>query len=185
MIRRLARIFRPSPPSPSRESPLPASAATETDTAMMRRALDLARRAIELDETPIAAVIYHTESGELLAEAHNRRELDADPTDHAEILALRDAAAKRGDWRLNDCTLIVTLEPCAMCAGAIVNARVGRLVYAAADPKAGACESLYTLSQDPRLNHRVRPIAGLLADESAQLLRDFFQSKRKSRRASN
>ena len=151
---------------------------TPTDEAMMRRALELARDAADAGEAPIGAVVYLTDDGTPIAEARNRREADHDPTAHAEILAIRDAAAEIGDWRLNDCTLVVTLEPCAMCAGAIVNARLGRVVYGATDPKAGAAGSLYTLTEDARLNHRVTPITGLLADESSALLKAFFQQRR-------
>ena len=154
---------------------------TELDRAMMRRALDRARDAMAMDETPVGAVVYETATGRVLAEAHNRREVDDDPTAHAELIAIRDAARAIGDWRLNDCTLVVTLEPCAMCAGAIVNARVGRLVFGAADPKAGAVESLYQLCQDARLNHRIKPIGGVEADECGELLREFFRSKRSRR----
>jgi len=158
---------------------LPGTGATQRDVQMMQRALALAREAAAMDETPVGAVVYETVTGDVLASAHNRREADADPTAHAEILALRAAAQRVGDWRLNHCTLIVTLEPCAMCAGAIVNARIGRLVYGAADPKAGAVASLYTLCEDARLNHRVTPIPGVLAAEAGALLKTFFQNKRR------
>ncbi|MFG0275772.1 MAG: nucleoside deaminase [Phycisphaerales bacterium] len=158
--------------------PLPASEATETDLAMMRRALDQARRAGDAGETPVGAVVYETATGRILAEAHNTRETEKDPCGHAELIAARAAAKALGDWRLNACTLVVTLEPCAMCAGMIVNARFGRVIYGASDPKAGAAESLYAITQDERLNHRVRPIAGVLAEESAQMLRAFFRSRR-------
>jgi tRNA(adenine34) deaminase len=113
-----------------------------------------------------------------LARAHNRREIDADPTAHAELLALRAAALSRGHWRLNDCTLYVTLEPCAMCAGAMVNARLGRLVFGALDPKAGAIASLYQLAGDPRLNHRFEVHSGVAGAESAAQLQAFFQALR-------
>jgi tRNA(adenine34) deaminase len=159
-------------------APLPPTEATETDLAMMRRALDLARSAGEAGESPVGAVVYETATGRILAEAHNTRETDKDPCGHAELIAARAAAKALGDWRLNDCTLVVTLEPCAMCAGMIVNARFGRVVYGASDPKAGAAESLYAITQDARLNHRVRPIAGVLAEESAQMLREFFRQRR-------
>ena len=159
-------------------APLPASEASDADVRMMRRALAQARIAAEAGETPVGAVVYETATGRLLAEAHNSRETDNDPAGHAELLAARAAAKDLGDWRLNECTLVVTLEPCAMCAGMIVNARFGRVVYGARDPKAGAAESLYAITQDTRLNHRVRPIAGVLADESAALLRDFFKARR-------
>lgn len=145
---------------------------------MMCCALELARAAMEMDETPVGAVVYETQSGRILAEAHNRREVDADPTAHAELIALRGAAQQIGDWRLNSCTLVVTLEPCAMCAGAIVNARIGRLVFGASDPKAGAVQSLFALCSDERLNHRIEPIAGVMAAECGELLRTFFKGKR-------
>ena len=153
-------------------------APTELDLEMMTRALALARRAAAADEVPVGAVVYMTDSGRVLGEAFNRRHLDRDPTAHAELLAIREAAFALGDWRLNHCSLAVTLEPCAMCAGLIVNARVGRLLYGAPDPKAGAVDSLFRITDDPRLNHRITPIRGVLAEDSAALLRDFFQSKR-------
>jgi tRNA(adenine34) deaminase len=146
------------------------------DERHMRRALDLAARAGELGETPIGAVV--AQEGEELAAAHNERELRSDPTAHAEILALRAAAARLGGWRLPDTTLYVTLEPCAMCAGAIVLARVPRVVFAAADPKAGAAGSVLDVLADPRLNHRPQVSAGLLAEEAGELLRDFFRARR-------
>jgi tRNA(adenine34) deaminase len=150
---------------------------------MMRRALDLARRAAALGEAPIGAVVYLTATGEVLSEAHNLREKNGDPTGHAELMAIREAAMKRGDWRLNDCTLVVTLEPCPMCAGAIVNARVGRLVYGATDPKAGAVTTLYEICSDPRLNHRISPIGGVCAEEAGELLSAFFRQRREARKA--
>ncbi|MEM8758159.1 MAG: tRNA adenosine(34) deaminase TadA [Planctomycetota bacterium] len=148
------------------------------DETMMRRALELARDAAAMGEVPVGAVVWETETGAVLGEAHNRREVDSDPSAHAEFLAIQQACAAVGDWRLNHCSLAVTLEPCPMCAGLIVNARVGRLVYGADDPKAGACRSLFELTTDTRLNHRVELVAGVLADESAQLLRDFFRARR-------
>lgn len=151
---------------------------TETDLAMMRRALDLARHAASLGEAPIGAVVYRTAMGEVLAEGYNRREIDKDPSAHAEFIAIQRACAAIGDWRLNDCSLVVTLEPCPMCAGLIVNARVGRLIYGADDPKAGAVRTLYTLAEDPRLNHRAAVVAGVMAPESAELLRAFFRDLR-------
>lgn len=144
----------------------------------MRRALRLARRAAALGEAPIGAVIYDTATGDVLAEAHNTRETQRDPVGHAELLAIRDAARAIGDWRLNGCTLVVTLEPCPMCAGAIVNARVGRLVYGAPDPKAGAVHSLFSLCADQRLNHRIDAIPGVMARSSANLLKAFFKARR-------
>lgn len=147
----------------------------------MRRALDLARQAAAIQEVPIGAVVYETDSGKVFGEGFNRREVDHDPAAHAELLAIRAAAAATGDWRLPHCTLVVTLEPCAMCAGLIVNARIGRLVYGCRDPKAGATDSLFRLTTDARLNHRVEPLGGVLADECAALLKDFFRSLRKAR----
>ncbi|MBL0920749.1 MAG: nucleoside deaminase [Phycisphaerales bacterium] len=144
----------------------------------MRRALRLARAAAAAGEAPVGAVIYETSTGRALGAAHNLREADADPCAHAELLAIRAAAAALGDWRLNACTLVVTLEPCAMCAGAIVNARVGRLVYGASDPKAGAVESLFRICSDARLNHRPEIVAGVMAEPSAALLRSFFRARR-------
>ncbi len=154
---------------------------TPTDLAMMRRSLDLARRAMDLGEVPIGAVVYETAGGRVLGEGFNRREADNDPAAHAEFLAIREACRATGDWRLNHCTLAVTLEPCPMCAGLIVNARVGRLVYGAPDPKAGAVDTLHRLTRDPRLNHRVEPISGVLGDESGALLRRFFAGLREER----
>jgi tRNA(adenine34) deaminase len=167
------RLFGPS------HTPLTASmAATDLDLAMMRRALDLAREAAAIGEVPVGAVVYETASGRVLGEGFNRREIDHDPAAHAELIAIRRAAESLGDWRLNACTLVVTLEPCILCAGLIVNARIGRLVYGAADPKAGAAESLYQLTNDARLNHRVAPIRGVLAEESAGMLKAFFKDLR-------
>ncbi len=157
-----------------------ATTATALDLEMMRRAIELAKEAESLDEAPIGALVYETESGRVLGEGFNRREIDNDPTAHAEVLALRSAGETLGDWRLNDCTLVVTLEPCTMCAGAIVNARVGRLVFGATDPKAGGVVSLYKLCEDARLNHRLPVIAGVLEEECGDLLRAFFRSKRRS-----
>lgn len=151
---------------------------TAHDESMMRRALELAARAAEMGEVPVGAVVYDSASGRTLAEAFNRRETDSDPLAHAEAIAIRSTAAALGDWRLNGCTLVVTLEPCAMCAGAIVNSRVGRVVFGARDPKAGCAGSLMRLTEDPRLNHRVTPISGVLAAESAAMLRAFFASRR-------
>jgi tRNA(adenine34) deaminase len=152
-----------------------------TDTEMMRRALDLARRAAAIGEVPVGAVVYESASGRILGEGFNRREADHDPMAHAEVFAIRAACRAIGDWRLNHCSLVVTLEPCPMCAGLIVNARLGRLVYGAADPRAGAVRSLFTLTTDPRLNHRVEPVAGVLEDECAALIRDFFRALRPPR----
>ena len=142
----------------------------------MELALAEARSALTHDDVPVGAVVVHR--GDVIAARHNERELHHDPVAHAEILALRDAAAHLGSWRLDECTMYVTLEPCAMCAGAAVNARLGRLVYGATDPKAGAVESCFELLDGSRLNHRVQVTSGVGADESAELLRAFFRSRR-------
>ena len=128
-------------------------------------------------EVPVGAVIVGP-GGDVLARAHNQRETDADPTAHAEILAIRAAARALGSWRLEGCTLVVTLEPCPMCAGAVVAARIGRVVYGATDPKAGAAGSLWDIPRDRRLNHRAEVIGGVLAEESAALLHEFFARRR-------
>jgi tRNA(adenine34) deaminase len=146
------------------------------DEYFMRLALREAERALEHDDVPIGAVIVH--EGEVIAAARNERELRGDPTAHAEVLALREASAHLGTWRLLDTALYVTLEPCAMCAGAIVLGRVPRVVYAAPDPKAGAAGSVLDVLAEPRLNHRPVVDRGLLAEESAELLRSFFASRR-------
>ena len=144
----------------------------------MREAIDLARQARAVGEVPIGCVIVHDPSSQIVGRGFNRRQTNQDPTAHAEILALRDAGRSTGHWRLLDCTLYVTLEPCPMCAGAIVNARVPRLVYGCDDPKAGAVHTLYHLCEDERLNHRVAIERGILAGECAQLLSDFFRGRR-------
>lgn len=144
----------------------------------MNQALDLARQAADLDEVPIGCVIVHNLTGEIIGRGFNRREMDADPTAHAEIIALRQAAGVMGYWRLVDCTLIVTLEPCPMCAGAIVNARIDHVVFGCRDPKAGATRTLYQICDDPRLNHRARVTEGVLADDCAGVLKAFFARKR-------
>ncbi|HEY7454807.1 MAG TPA: tRNA adenosine(34) deaminase TadA [Thermoleophilaceae bacterium] len=146
------------------------------DDYFMRLALREAERALEHDDVPIGAVVVH--EGEVIAAARNERELRGDPTAHAEILALREASAHLGSWRLLDTSLYVTLEPCAMCAGAIVLGRVPRVVYAADDPKAGAAGSVLDVLSEPRLNHRPDVAGGLLAEEAAALLREFFASRR-------
>jgi tRNA(adenine34) deaminase len=145
----------------------------EADVAAMRVALAEARAALEHGDVPIGACVLSA-SGDILGRGHNERELRADPTAHAEVLALREAALVLGTWRLSDCSLVVTLEPCTMCAGAAVLSRVSRLVYAAADPKAGAVGSLWDVVRDPRLNHRPEVVPGVLADECGELLRSFF-----------
>ena len=140
-------------------------------------ALAAARCAAGIGEVPIGAVVVR--EGEVVGRGHNRREIDRDPLAHAELLAIREAASRLEGWRLEGCTMYVTLEPCAMCAGALVNSRVARLVYGAADPKAGYCGTLGNLVQDPRLNHRLEVTAGVLEGESAALLRGFFASLRR------
>jgi tRNA(adenine34) deaminase len=145
----------------------------------MRLALAEAEAALEADEVPVGAVIVHR--GRLVGAAHNQRETLADPTAHAEMIAITQAAHALGNWRLEDCAMYVTLEPCVMCAGALVQARLPLLVYGAADPKAGACESLYRIVSDPRLNHQVQAVRGVLEPQCAGLLRDFFARKRTSR----
>lgn len=142
----------------------------------MALALDEARLALGHGDVPVGAVVV--KDGEVIARRHNERELTGDPTAHAEVLALRDAAGVVGSWRLNGCTLVVTLEPCVMCGGALVNSRVDRLVYGAADLKAGACYSLYNVCDDPRLNHRVEVTDRVRAEEAGQLLTDFFAEHR-------
>ena len=147
-------------------------------TLFMREAIALAAGAAAAGEVPIGCVVVHDPSERVIGCGYNRRETDHDPTAHAEILAMRQAGRALGHWRLVDCTLVVTLEPCPMCAGAIVNARVPRLVYGCDDPKAGAVKTLYQLCQDERLNHRVEVTCGVLAEECAELLRDFFRAQR-------
>ena len=142
----------------------------------MRRALEQARQAESHGDVPVGAVVLGPE-GALLAEAGNERELTDDPTAHAEVLALRRAAGALGSWRLAGCTLVVTLEPCTMCAGALVLARIQTLVFGAYDPKAGAVASLFDVVRDPRLNHRVDVRGGILADECGALLQQFFLSR--------
>jgi tRNA(adenine34) deaminase len=146
------------------------------DVYFMRLALREAERALAHDDVPIGAVLVH--GGEVLAAAHNERELRSDPTAHAEILALREASRALGSWRLIDCVLYVTLEPCAMCAGAIVLARVPRVVFGATDPKAGASGSVLDVLSEPRLNHRPEVLSGVLAPDCGQLLSGFFASRR-------
>jgi len=151
-------------------------AGEEAEAYFMRLALREAERALVHDDVPIGAVVVR--GGEVLAAAHNERELRADPTAHAEILALREASRALGSWRLLDCTLYVTLEPCAMCAGAIVLARVARVVYGATDPKAGACGSVLDVLGERRLNHCPEVLVGVLAPDCGQLLSEFFASRR-------
>jgi tRNA(adenine34) deaminase len=147
-----------------------------THDAWMRAAIDEARLALEHDDVPVGAVVVH--DGELIGAGHNERERRQDPTAHAEMIALRAGAARLGHWRLLGCTLYVTLEPCAQCAGAIVLGRVPRVVYGTADPKAGAAGSVLDILGEPRLNHRPEVIPGVLAQECAALLVDFFRTRR-------
>jgi tRNA(Arg) A34 adenosine deaminase TadA len=149
-----------------------------TDVEAMQIALVEARRAESHGDVPVGAVVVR--DGAVIASACNERELRHDPTAHAELLAMRAAAEKLGRWRLDDCTLYVTLEPCAMCAGAAVNARIGAVVFGAADLKAGAMGSLYNLSADPRLNHEPHVRYGVLAQESTELLQAFFARRREA-----
>ena len=142
----------------------------------MREALALARIAFGEREVPVGAVVVR--DGRMIGRGRNRREALADPTLHAEVEALREAATAAGNWRLEGATLYATVEPCAMCAGAAVNARIARVVFGCADPKAGYCGTLGNIPQDPRLNHRCAVEGGLLAEESAELLRLFFQARR-------
>jgi tRNA(adenine34) deaminase len=148
----------------------------------MDLALEQAAAAEAAGDVPIGAVIVRStgpgDPGSVVAAAHNRRIIDADPTAHAEMLAIRSAAAALGDWRLSGCTMVVTLEPCCMCAGAIVLARMDRLVYGAADAKAGAVDTLYRICNDQRLNHQVETIAGVRAAQCGQMLTDFFRKQR-------
>jgi tRNA(adenine34) deaminase len=143
----------------------------------MRLALDEAQAALATDDVPVGCVVVDA-AGTVLGRGRNRREADGDPLAHAEIVALRAAAARRGNWNLEDCTLVVTLEPCVMCAGAVLQSRLGRLVYGAWDEKAGAVGSVYDVIRDRRLPHRVEVVAGVGADASAELLQQFFRSRR-------
>jgi tRNA(adenine34) deaminase len=162
-------------------NPTPSAMSVDADAqdahdAPMAQALAEARAALEHDDVPVGAVVVH--DGQVIAARHNERELTHDPSAHAEILAMRDAARALGQWRLDECTLYVTLEPCAMCAGAAVNARLGRLVYGAHDPKAGAVTSHFGLLDSDVLNHRVVVTSGVGAQESSELLRSFFRERR-------
>ncbi len=152
------------------------SAEIPDDERFMRAAIGEAHDAYDEGEVPIGAVIVR--GGRIVGRGHNQREGLNDPTAHAEMIALTAAASAVGSWRLDDCTIYVTLEPCAMCAGALVLSRIQRLVYGPSDAKAGACESLYAIPTDERLNHRVDTTAGVLADEGARLLREFFAHQR-------
>ncbi len=143
----------------------------------MKLALQQARAARELDEVPVGAVIHR--GGRVIGAAHNLTRQLRDPTAHAEMLSITQAAEAIGDWRLTDCVMYVTLEPCSMCAGAIINARLPMVVYGAVDPKGGAVSSLYELLNDSRLNHKAETVGGVLSNECGQILTDFFRSKRK------
>lgn len=149
----------------------------ESDEAFMREALALAEEAEKADEVPVGAIIVH--KGEIIAKAHNRRETDKCATHHAEILAIEQACAKLGGWRLPNCILYVTLEPCPMCAGAIINSRIGRVVYGAPDKRAGAFGTLFDLNALP-LNHKTQVESSILSEDCANILRSYFQKKRKS-----
>lgn len=142
----------------------------------MRLALDEARAAFDEGEVPVGAIILH--EGRVIAAAHNQREALNDPTAHAEMIAITQAAEQLGSWRLLDCTLYVTLEPCPMCAGAIIQARIPTVVYGTTDLKAGACHSLYQITQDSRLNHQAAVLGGVLMDECRLILQDFFAQQR-------
>lgn len=159
-----------------REGEPPSLLQPPDDSAFMRAAMQEALAAYEKGEVPVGAVIV--ESGRIIGRGHNLRETLNDPTAHAEMLALTAAAEARGEWRLEGCTLYVTLEPCPMCAGAIVNSRIRRVVFGASDPKAGACGTLYNLVQDARLNHRAELQGGVLAEEAGEILKSFFREAR-------
>jgi tRNA(adenine34) deaminase len=146
------------------------------DEHFMRAALREAVMAYEIGEVPVGSIVV--KDGKIIARGHNQRELLHDPTAHAEMLAVTSAAEATGEWRLEGCTLYVTLEPCPMCAGALVNARVARLVFGATDPKAGACGSLFNLVQDPRLNHRMAVTQGVMAADCSAILKAFFRERR-------
>ncbi|MFQ5895737.1 MAG: tRNA adenosine(34) deaminase TadA [Nitrospinota bacterium] len=152
------------------------AAAEAEDRRWMALALEEAREALATSDVPVGAVVVA--GGQAIARGRNRRQALGDPTAHAEVEALREAAGRMGDWRLEGCTLYVTLEPCAMCTGAAVNARVGRLVFGAYDPKGGACYSLYRLPEDARLNHRFPVVGGVLEAECGALLSEFFRERR-------
>ena len=156
--------------------------ASQTADELMRIALDEARRALDHDDVPVGAIVVRQRGTgpewTVVGRGHNRREVDGDPTAHAELLALQDAAASLGTWRLDDCVLVVTLEPCPMCAGAAVNSRVATVIFGAADAKAGAAGTIYNITDDPRLNHRCEVVRGVHESEAAELLSAFFRSRR-------
>jgi tRNA(adenine34) deaminase len=154
---------------------------TDLDLEMMSKALELADQGQQIGEVPVGAVVYETATGTILGTGSNTRECEKNPSGHAEFTAILNACKAVNDWRLNHCTLVVTLEPCPMCAGLIVNARLGRVVYGADDPKAGAVRSLFRLCDDERLNHRCDIIAGVKDQESSEMLKAFFKRLRDSR----
>ncbi len=149
----------------------------EIDRRHMQQALDEAAKALDSEDVPVGAIVVR--KGRVIGRGYNQREKLQDPTAHAEMIALTAAATHIGHWRLEDCTMYVTLEPCTMCAGALVLSRLARLVYAATDPKAGACGSLYEVTVDARLNHRVETVGGVMAEPAAELLKAFFRRRRK------
>ncbi len=148
----------------------------EIDRRYMQEAIELARKALDAEDVPVGALVVY--QGRVIGRGYNQREKLQDPTAHAEMLALTAAAEYIGHWRLENCTLYATLEPCPMCAGALVQARVSRLVFGASDDKAGACGSLYEITQDLRLNHQVETVAGVMAESCAELLQTFFRRRR-------
>lgn len=150
---------------------------TSKDRLFMQEAISIASRAVRFGEVPVGCVIVH--GGRIVARAHNRRETRRDPTAHAEMIALRLAARRLGRWRLEGTKVYATLEPCAMCAGALVLARIDRLVYGADDPRAGACGSVFDIVREPRLNHRIEVMRGVLQDECQSVLKEFFDGRRK------
>ena len=148
----------------------------ELDRRFMQQALDQARKALDSEDVPVGALVVR--DGHIIGRGRNQREHLQDPTAHAEMIAITAAAEAVGHWRLENCTLYVTLEPCPMCAGAIVLARIPRVVFGASDEKAGACGSLFQITEDPRLNHRAETVGGVLAEPAAELLREFFRHRR-------
>ena len=180
LVEGLAPMTRLRLTRPAGSSAVLPEGVTGTDVSMMRRAIELAREAAAEGEVPVGAVVYQGER--IIAEGANNREATQDPVGHAELLAMSLAGQSMSEWRLTDCSLAVTLEPCPMCAGAMVNARLGRVIYGARDPKAGACDTLYHIPTDRRLNHEVTVIGGVLADECGELLKSFFRARRKTNR---
>ena len=159
-------------------SSLPASAVPLSDTALMQLAIEQARAAEAAGEVPVGAIVVAPDGVTILGHGWNRVIVDSDPTAHCEIVAMREAGRTLGNYRLTGCTLVCTLEPCSMCAGAILHARIGRLLYAARDPKAGACGSVLSVMNHPSLNHRVEVVEGVLAEECGAMLSDFFRRRR-------